>query len=351
MDGSGIEYETIRNLAALPNLTRLRIDSLVVGENSLVPGAYPLVPGEYVARLEAESFTPFANLQYLCVCVEEDAIICFARQLRRLEILEMKLLDSSQTLLPTLARLSGLRELRVQFIAPGSAIKALDLISMASSCRGLKKIRLSGFNYYNDMGFRPTKPDGSDIKDVDIRTVSSLLPNLEEIFLDCWGKLSVLSLHHLGRNCPRLRCCDLYPCEFEVSAFLEYFPLGQGQTRTSAANSDGPDTSSPLLATHKPRIADLENSSTIMQDSEGPQLAKGEGQGYLRPLFPNLKFLAVGKIFNFKNLAVPFVVSRLCSGAPRLEGISIERRYDQFAADLDDALDKLRGDPLFPRNV
>ncbi len=344
MEGSEIEYETIRNLAALSNLTRLRIDSIF-------PEEYTLVLGEYFARLEVESFTPFASLQYLHICVEEDAIICFARQLRYLEILEITLLDSSKTLLSTLARFSGLRELQVQFNAPGSAIKALDLISLASSCRGLTKLSLCGIGGYGDSNtrFHPGTLDASDIKDVDIRTVSSLLPSLEGLILDCWGKLSVLSLHHLGRNCPRLQYCILIPCGVEVSALLEYSPLGQ--TRTSTTSSNGPDASSPMLATHEPGVADLEMSSAVMQGSEGPPLATREEIRDVRPLFPKLEHLTVREILNCKNLATPFVVSRLCSEAPRLEGISIERRWDQFAADLDDALDKLRGDPLFPRNV
>ena len=301
--------EVIQHLAARPNLTKLEI-----------PGA---ILGEAVAQVEANTESPFADLKRFNGTVDEATLLMFSRHTRKLKTLKIAMYSPSANLLSTLSRFSALRILEVRFHADKSAIAALGLITLAKGCQRLTEISFHGGGEL-----------GSNLTDADICQLSSLLPDLMSIDLGCCEDLSVQSVHFLGRNCPRLRYCQLCGCVLDVSKFLEY--PDSDTTTTSGADSSGFDQSKDTI----PRL-----HSTIMQNFLDPLLTKSESIGESRLLFPKLKFLEVEEFINSRNVNVTTVVSHLLSEAPQLLCFHASSGT-LFSGEVNDAFRQLKSDRL-----
>ncbi|CAD6590454.1 MAG: hypothetical protein ASARMPREDX12_004374 [Alectoria sarmentosa] len=279
--------KVLHHIAARPNLTTLRIERTI--------------SGEVAAHVEADTASPFADLETLEGLVDEDSVVVFSRHMQKLETLIIELDGSSTNLLPVISRFSALRVLVVSFSTAKSTIEALDLISLARGCQRLTEISfISNRIYGGDF-------DGFSITDADICHFSSLLPDLESLSLHCSGKLSVQSVHHLGRNCPKLRECRLGGCILDVSKFLQYH--ASDTTTTSDADSS-------VFDQHRDTTPRLH--STIIQNFLDPLLMKSKRTGEPRLLFPKLELLEVDEYINSRNANVTITVSHFLSEAPQL---------------------------------
>ncbi|CAD6588127.1 MAG: hypothetical protein ASARMPRED_003401 [Alectoria sarmentosa] len=276
--------KVLHHIAARPNLTTLRIERTILGE--------------VAAHVEADTASPFADLETLEGLVDEDSVVVFSRYMQKLETLIIELDGSSTNLLPVISRFSALV---VSFSTAKSTIEALDLISLARGCQRLTDISfISNRIYGGDF-------DGFSITDADICHFSSLLPDLESLSLHCSGELSVQSVHHLGRNCPKLRECRLGGCILDVSKFLQYH--ASDTTTTSDADSSVFDQYRDTT----PRL-----HSTIMQNFLDPLLMKSKRTGESRLLFPKLEHLEVDEYINSRNANVTIILSHFLSEAPQL---------------------------------
>lgn len=292
-----ITDEVIQHLAARTNLTRLYTEFFTIREA--------------VAQVEASTASPFAELEIFNGPVEENTILRFTRHMQKLESLSIVLHDYSANLLSAISHLSALRLLVVSFTAPNiAAIKAQDLISLAEGCQRLREISIYGAPCGRSLWTLGPglDPDGSSIKDVDICRFSSFLPDLERLELQCLGELTVHSLKYLGRNCQRLRTCQLRGCIFDVSEFQRYAPSDTTVTRNG--DSSGLNQSAET---------DLRAYSAVMHHSLDPLLIKSERTGRSWPLFPKLEFLRIDKFINSLDTNITMAISSLLSEAPKLE--------------------------------
>ena len=280
------EDEMIQHLTARPNLTLLHV--------------YFRISEQVDASAEVNQASPFSDLREIRGPFEEYASIRWTKHWRQLKTRNLTLLKS---LLTAMSYFSGLRELDVVF-ARRSAIKTSDLISLAKGCQRLTRVSLLGSE-------RCHKSCWPDFKDADIGDFSSLLPDLEELELDCREELSTLSVYHLGQNCPQIKYFWLETCKLDVSIFLEN--LSSDRTVTQCGNLSG---SSQLGRTR------FGENLAITHDPLDPGLAEKETNGKIRPLFPHLMWLHVDELVKPENIAIPVILSSLVYSAPRLSEVS-----------------------------
>ena len=302
-----------QHLAARPSLTKLVIRSNI--------------SEEVAASVEADKIAPFADLRLFRGRVVEAVIVDLAQHLKKHVTLGIMLLDCPQNLLSTMAHFSSLQELIINFLADDSAIGPLDLLSLARGCQRLEKISLTGLNFGGSIKNRLhcDSLDGSSIKDVDICGFSSLLPRLESLTLGFWGALSVVSLYHLGRNCPRLQYCRLNACLLDVTRFLKYPRSDQAMIRGSN-----------LPETNGARRIVIEEYSATKKTYLKPHLIKKKTAGDIRPLFPKLKTLMFGELSNTHSTTVPVTLSALLSEAPQLDHFHV-KSTETFSVKLTEA--------------
>ena len=298
-----LETDLLQHLAARPNLMSLDLEHDIRGETA--------------ALVTASTTSPFADLRILRCTSEEATLTSFATHMQKLRVLNVHLEDDASTLFAAIACLSDLRSLTVAF-ENCSAIHGLDLVSLAEGCQRLMELSLYGdyddedddsddWGSVSNHWRRGPKLDGSNINDDHIYSLSLLLPDLEIIFLQYWGRLSTKSLYHLGRNCPKLRNCELSACVLNVSNFLQY-PRSE-QSITSGSNLSG---------SQQPGGVNDGSTSAITQDAVGPWHIKETGADVNLPLFPKLRSLDVQKLIKYKTTSPDEIISCLSTRAPRL---------------------------------
>ena len=299
-----LETDLLQHLAARPNLMTLEIKNDIWGDTA--------------APVAASTMSPFADLIILRCRSEEATLKSFTPHMQKLRVLDVHLKDRASTSFAAIAYLSDLRVLTVAF-EYDSAIRGLDLVSLAEGCQRLRVLSLYGVSddeddyYSSDSGpnldhWRPgAKLDGIDINDEHLCSLSSLLPYLEEIRLPCWGRLSTMSLYHLGRNCPSLRVCELSACVLNVSNFFRN-PRSE-QSMTSGSNLSG---------SQQPGEVNHESTSAISQDAIEPWQTEQTGADVNLPLFPKLRSLEIQRLIKYKTTSIDKIVSCLFTRAPRL---------------------------------
>ena len=309
LSGDGVfANEVMQHLAARPNLTTLHIVRPILGD--------------VAAQTEANTACLFPDLEYFECQLKDDTISSLVRHMQKLEVLRIGLYHPSTTLFAAISRIPALRILTIRFKEPDLAMKALDLISLAEGCQRLTQITIMGSSYRRAIGPNQWKSgmnvDDSNIKDVDICRFSSFLPELEKLYLDCGDELSVRSLHHLGRNCPRLRDCALRGCIFDFSRFLEY--SHSDMMVTQDGHLGGLDKSCEMI--QRPDLA-------IMRPVVDSSSIKNEKTGGSRPLFPKLERLELKKFINSLDITISMVLWSLRLEAPQL-GFFCARTVSQF---------------------
>ena len=282
----GLEIDLLQHLAARPNLIRLDLENDIWEETA--------------ALVAASTTSPFADLRILRCTSEDATLTSFVTHMQKLRVLNVHLKDDASTLFAAIACLSDLRSVTVAFESC-SAIRGLDLVCLAEGCQKLVKMSLYGdyddedydsddSGQFSNQWRRGPKLDGADINDDHICSLSSSLPHLEEFCLQCWGRLSTKSLYHLGRNCPKLRNCELSACVLNVSNFLQD-PRWE-QSVTSGSNLSG---------SQQPGGVNAGSASAVTQDAVEPWQPKQTGAEINLPLFPKLRSLDIQKLIKYKT--------------------------------------------------
>ena len=299
--------ETVQHLAARPNLRELYVDYRISEKADV--------------SAEANQVSSFSDLREIRGPFEEDAKIRWFDQSHKLIVINISL---SKNLLTAMSYFSGLRKLDV-FFARRSAIKTLDLISLAKGYQRLTHVSIRGIHGRHSS-------DSPDIKDVDISHFSSLLPDLEDLELGCGGGVSTISVFHLGQNCPQIQYVKLRTCKLDVSIFLENH--NSDHTVTQGGNLSGSSQSGRTR---------LGQHLAITQDPLDPGFAEEETNGRIRPLFPHLRSLHVNEFVNSENIAIPVILSSLVYSAPRLSSFSTQTESQfgrEFATSLQRFIDE-----------